>query len=75
MILIKTDMPTIMLNEDTLLPFSVLSIETLSGTRWVTFVKLPDALLGGISENCDAVFEPIEKTLPVNVMPGKASMV
>jgi hypothetical protein len=35
------------------------SIEIFTGTRWVTFVKLPEALFGGINENCEAVFAPI----------------
>ena len=49
-------------------------IDILTGTRCVIFVKFPDALPGGIRENCDAVDLPMLSTLPANTMPGKASI-
>ena len=38
---------------------AICAIVTFTGTRCVNFVKLPDALFGGMSENSDAVFAPI----------------
>jgi hypothetical protein len=36
----------------------VLKMVSFKGILCETFVKLPDALSGGISENCDAVLFP-----------------
>jgi hypothetical protein len=54
-ILITTDIPDKILNEDISFPLSALSMEILTGIRCVTFVKLPEALLAGIKENTEAV--------------------
>src|SRR5512140_1236903 len=75
MIFTNTDIPDKIFNEEISLRSSVLSIEILIGTRWVTFVKLPEALFAGISEKTDAVEEPIRNTLPLNFIPGNASIV
>ena len=60
-------MPAKNLNEEAFIPSSVPSIEIFTGTRWVTLVKLPDALLGGMSENCEAVLAPMSNIFPVKV--------
>ena len=71
-----TNIPARILYAEIFSPFSVpLSILILIGILWVTLVKLPDALLGGISENSDAVFVPILYTFPLKVIPEKASIV
>lgn len=60
-----------------LLPFLLVisSIEIFMSTRWVILVKFPDALLGGISANWDAVFEPIKNNVPLQTILGNASIV
>ena len=75
MILTTADIPLRILYFLGSLLCSALSIDTLIGTRWVTFVKFPDALLGGISEKRDAVFDPTENTFPLNTSSGNASIV
>ena len=50
-------------------------MEILTGIRWVTFVKLPEALFAGINEKTDAVVEPTRKILPLNFTSGNASIV
>ena len=49
-------------------------MEILTGIRWVTFVKFPEALFAGINENTEAVVEPTRKTFPLNLTPGNASI-
>ena len=70
MIFTTADIPVINLYVSDLLPFSIPSIEILMGTRCVTLVKLPEALLGGINENWDAVVEPNRKIFPVKITPS-----
>jgi hypothetical protein len=68
------DIPDKMFNDDSSLLFIVPSIEILTGILWVTFVKLPAALLAGIREKTDAVLDPTKNTLPLNLKSGNASM-
>ncbi|MCX5753068.1 MAG: hypothetical protein NTW97_05410 [Candidatus Krumholzibacteria bacterium] len=49
------------------------SIEILTGILWVTLVKLPEALFGGISENCDAAAEAMSATAPLNSRPARVN--
>jgi hypothetical protein len=69
------DIPDKIFNDEISLLFIVPSIEILTGILWVTLVKLPAALLAGISEKTDAVLDPTKKTLPVNFKSGNASIV
>ena len=46
----------------------------LTGTRCTTFVKLPVALSGGRSANCDPLAGAISSTRPCITSPGYASM-
>ena len=57
------------------MPCAGASMAIFTGTRWVTLVKLPEALPAGISENCDTVDCPMFSTFPRITMPGKASTV
>src|SRR4029453_15519791 len=45
-----------------------------TGTRWTTFVKLPVALSGGSSANCDPLAGAISRTRPCVTSPGYTSM-
>jgi hypothetical protein len=69
------DIPDKIFNEEISFLLSELSMEILIGIRCVTFVKFPEALFAGINEKTDAVLEPTRNTLPVNLIPGNASIV
>ena len=47
---------------------------TRTATRWTTLVKLPVALSGGSSENCDPEAGEIDATVPSIVRPPSASI-
>ena len=45
-----------------------------TATRWTTLVKLPVALSGGSSENCDPEAGEIDDTTPSTTLPPSASI-
>jgi hypothetical protein len=57
-------MPGKILKEEISFPLSAESMDILTGILCVTLVKLPEALLAGISEKTDAVLVPVRKTFP-----------